>query len=169
MGRRWCGFYRTGWAWWSWVTEVCFFLKKNFEFSRKVFLQKSFQKKNLTVLKFWKNIERIEKLFKNSKKLSLRQWEKELSQAIEQQERQIRYMTENSDGLGYVTCKDIRSIFNNKMVLCIKVMLWCLFWVNVREFPFSKFFSSLFFCKSLVVVFSLFKNSYKKNKKHYNF
>merc|ERR1712131_464474 len=51
---------------------------------------------------------------------SLRQWEKELSQAIEQQERQIRYMTENSDGLGYVTCKDIRSIFNNKMVLCIK-------------------------------------------------
>jgi len=51
---------------------------------------------------------------------SLRLWEKELSQAIEQQERQLRYMTENSDGLGYVTCKDIRSIFNNKMVLCIK-------------------------------------------------
>jgi len=51
---------------------------------------------------------------------SLRQWEKELSQAIEQQERQLRYMTENSDGLGYVTCGDIRSIFNNKMVLCIK-------------------------------------------------
>ena len=58
---------------------------------------------------------------KNSILISLRLWEKELSQAIEQQERQLRYMTENSDGLGYVTCKDIRSIFNNKMVLCIKV------------------------------------------------
>ena len=58
----------------------------------------------------------------NSIFLSLRQWETELSQAIEQQERQLRYMTENSDGLGYVTCKDIRSIFNNKMVLCIKVI-----------------------------------------------
>ena len=51
----------------------------------------------------------------------LRNWEKELTTAIEQQETQLRYMTENNDSLGYVTCKDIRSIFNQKMVLCIKV------------------------------------------------
>jgi len=50
----------------------------------------------------------------------LRNWEKELTTAIEQQETQLRYMTENNDSLGYVTCKDIRTIFNQKMVLCIK-------------------------------------------------
>jgi len=53
----------------------------------------------------------------------LRQWEKELSQAIEQQETQLRYMTESNDIHGYVTCKDIRSIFNRKMILCIKAPL----------------------------------------------
>merc|ERR1712131_534077 len=53
----------------------------------------------------------------------LRQWEKELSQAIEQQETQLRYMTESNDVHGYVTCKDIRSIFNRKMILCIKAPL----------------------------------------------
>ena len=30
-------------------------------------------------------------------------------------------MTESNDVHGYVTCKDIRSIFNRKMILCIKV------------------------------------------------
>ena len=53
----------------------------------------------------------------------LRQWEKELSQAIEQQETQLRYMTDSNDVHGYVTCKDIRSIFNRKMILCIKVSI----------------------------------------------
>jgi len=57
----------------------------------------------------------------------LRQWEKELSQAIEQQETQLRYMTESNDIHGYVTCKDIRSIFNRKMILCIKVRIEIMF------------------------------------------
>lgn len=59
----------------------------------------------------------------------LRQWEKELSQAIEQQETQLRYMTESNDIHGYVTCKDIRSIFNRKMILCIKVLIEIMFMV----------------------------------------
>ena len=66
----------------------------------------------------------------------LRQWEKELSQAIEQQETQLRYMTESNDVHGYVTCKDIRSIFNRKMILCIKVSLKCIFlaWSRTGNF-----------------------------------
>lgn len=50
----------------------------------------------------------------------LREREKELTTAIEQQETQLRYLTEHNDTLGYVTCKDLRSIFRKHLVLCIK-------------------------------------------------
>jgi transcription factor E2F3 len=50
----------------------------------------------------------------------LREREKELTSAIDQQETQLRYLTDHNDKLGYVTCKDLRSIFRNHLVLCIK-------------------------------------------------
>ena len=50
----------------------------------------------------------------------LREREKELSVAIEQQETQLRYLTEHNDTLGYVTCQDLRSIFRKHLVLCVK-------------------------------------------------
>lgn len=50
----------------------------------------------------------------------LREREAELTQAIEQQETQLKYLTEHNDRLGYVTCKDLRSIFRQHLVLCLK-------------------------------------------------
>ncbi|CBY33600.1 unnamed protein product [Oikopleura dioica] len=51
---------------------------------------------------------------------NLRKRDAELTQAIEQQEIQLRALTECNDKLGYVTCDDLRSIFRNHLVLCLK-------------------------------------------------
>ena len=50
----------------------------------------------------------------------LREREKELTLAIEQQETQLRYLTEHNDTLGYVTCKDLRSIFRQHLENVLK-------------------------------------------------